>query len=92
MIAVTRSRRSLSSKPPCVPSQGNFVAACSGGSSFSQVDVRTDLRDMYKALEWGDTWDDAQMRIVIFYLRGSTDLRVPDSWRPVLPQYVPVSR
>ena len=54
--------------------------------------MTSDLRDMYRALEWGDTWDDAQMRIVIFYLRGSTDLRVPDSWRPVLPKYVPVSR
>ena len=56
-----------------------------------QVDTTTDLRKMYADYPWNDTWDDAQMRIVIFYLRGSKTLSVPDSWRAVLPKYVPVS-
>ena len=45
---------------------------------------------MYAALPWGDTWDDALMRDVICYLRGSKRLALPDSWRAVLPNHVPV--
>ena len=92
MIAETRSREILSCKICCVHvAQGSAVFVGEGCCCTGQVDMESDLREMYKALPWGDTWDDAHMRLVIFYIRGSKQLRIPDSWRSVLPTYVPVS-
>ena len=56
------------------------------GSTETQVDKTTDLRQLYEQLDWGDCWDDACMRDVVRYLRGSKCVSVPDSWRALLPQ------
>ncbi|CAE7445453.1 unnamed protein product [Symbiodinium sp. CCMP2592] len=46
--------------------------ARSDGRDPAPVDLRTDLRDMYAGLAWGDVWDDAAMAELLIYLRGST--------------------
>ena len=43
-----------------------------------------DLRKLYESLEWGDDWEDADMRSVVHYLRGSKSLKLPGSWRDLL--------
>lgn len=50
-----------------------------------KVDYTTDLKTLYASLEWGDGCDDAAMREVIVYLRGSRLLNIPEDWRPLLP-------
>ena len=59
----------------------------SAGCQFwvCKVDETTDLRELYRQTEWGDLWDDAFMRSVILYLRGSKKLRIPEGWRELLP-------
>ena len=50
-----------------------------------QVDQTSDVKDLYAQLPWADGWDDADLRDVIFYLRGSKLLTIPADWRPLLP-------
>lgn len=44
-------------------------------------------------MEWcqeSEKWDEeADLRDVIRYARGSTKLRIPDGWRDVLPTTIP---
>lgn len=44
-------------------------------------------------MEWGPestSWDEeADLRDVIRYARGSSKLRIPDGWREVLPSTIP---
>ena len=55
----------------------------------AEVDLKSDLGDMYSKYPWGDTWDDALMRQLLFYLRGSVRLRIPASWKPFIPDAIP---
>jgi hypothetical protein len=41
--------------------------------------------DMFAKLDWDDLWDDAAIRSVCHYMRGSFDLVIPPEWRGVLP-------
>ena len=34
---------------------------------------------------WGDVWDDALLRHVVRYVRGSSSLCIPEEWRPLIP-------
>ena len=49
-----------------------------------KVDEHSDLRDMYSALPWNDTWDDARIRTLLYYLRGARSLKISASWRPLI--------
>jgi hypothetical protein len=40
---------------------------------------------MYANLPWDDCWEDAEVRSVIRYIRGSKLLAIPADWRPLLP-------
>jgi hypothetical protein len=42
-------------------------------------------KDLFGQLGWGDLWDDAAVRSVCHYMRGSFDLVIPPEWRDVLP-------
>ncbi|CAJ1363253.1 unnamed protein product, partial [Effrenium voratum] len=49
-------------------------------------DLTKDTIDAYAQLEWGDSWDDAQLVSVIKYARASKLLWLPECWRQVLPK------
>ena len=55
----------------------------------SKVDYVSELREMYSSYPWGDTWEDAGMRQVVCYLRGSKRLQIPSSWRAVMQDVIP---
>ena len=52
---------------------------------ISEVDEKTDLKQMYANLDWDDMWHDAEMISFIKYLRESKLLEIPPEWRPYLP-------
>ena len=68
-------------KDPC----GLGLVELSLWLSLLEVDMVSSLMDMYARLPWGDGWDDASLKNVIRYLRGSRLLSIPDEWRPLLP-------
>ena len=46
----------------------------------------TDAIELWKQWEWGDLWDDAQMRALVRYLYGCSAVRIPAEWKAVLPR------
>ena len=82
-MAGTSCRATLGSIPHAWPwNCRNNVPGCL--VLVCKVDESGDLREMYSALAWNDTWDDARMRTLLFYLRGARSLRIPASWRPLI--------
>ena len=53
-----------------------------------QTDPSASAKELFAAATYEDQCSDANLREVIFYLRGCTGLRVPPSWRPLLPEYL----
>lgn len=41
--------------------------------------------EMFRDASYDDECSDANLKDVVFYLRGCTGLRIPAHWRPVLP-------
>ena len=82
-MAGTSCRATLGSIPHAWPwNCRNNVPGCL--VLVCKVDESGDLREMYSALAWNDTWDDARTRTLLFYLRGARSLRIPASWRPLI--------
>ena len=77
MMAGTSCRKNLGSIMDAWTQNCRTCRAC-------KVDEHSDLRDMYSALPWNDTWDDARMRTLLYYLRGARSLKIPASWRPLI--------
>lgn len=53
----------------------------------SQVDMDTPLPELFGAMPDG-SWSEANLGLVVEYLRGCSQLAIPDEWRPFLPQQV----
>ncbi|CAK8988137.1 unnamed protein product [Durusdinium trenchii] len=49
-------------------------------------DDDVDSIKLFESWPWDD-WEDVQLRPLIHYLYGSTSLRIPVEWRPVLPKH-----
>ena len=60
------------------------MVADAGAKSVLHDDA-DDARIMFAQLEFTDMWEDAGMPELIVWLRGSTNLRIPQAWRPYLP-------
>ena len=43
---------------------------------------------MFSEAGYEDDCSDANLREVVYYLRGCTGLQIPASWRPLLPEYL----
>ena len=56
----------------------------------AQADFTTDLTLLYKQYPWHDLWSDAGIVESLQYVRGSKKLRLPQEWRAVLPDHLPV--
>ena len=69
----------------CIP---NVPGTKHEGKRATEVDMATPLIDMYRAYEWGDLWNEADLLAVVRYLRGSKKLTLPPEWRGVLPRHV----
>ena len=41
---------------------------------------------VFSEMDFDDLWEDARMVSIVHWLRGGTDLRIPDRFRPFLPQ------
>ena len=50
-----------------------------------EVDLDTPLHELFGALRWS-SWPDANLGLVVVYLRGCQKLAIPDEFRPFLPQ------
>lgn len=42
--------------------------------------------ETFDALSFSDVWQDASMASVCYWLRGGKDLKIPDSFRGLLPK------
>ena len=45
-----------------------------------------DLKTAFKNLTYKDVWADADVTLAIRYVFGSKKLRVPESWREIIPR------
>ena len=41
--------------------------------------------ELFASMEYGDEWEESQMREVCRYLRGGCNLKIPETFRPLLP-------
>ena len=46
------------------------------------------MEAMLEGLDWDQIWEDASLRSVCHYLRGSKDLRLPPEIRALIPQAI----
>ena len=60
------------------------VLATQRGTPELPQDVPTAF-DTFRMMSYDDKWDDANMVECIRYILGCTALRIPDSFRPLLP-------
>ena len=81
----------LSSLCGCGASQiatsGCLVAMCRAHNCCTKVADGATLEDLFETMSYGtDLWDEcSDLRDVLVYVRGSQLLRIPLSWRPLLP-------
>ena len=54
-------------------------------SPFAEVAMDVPLQQLFQDLPYDDLWADAGLSNCVRYVRGSKNLVIPDSWRPVLP-------
>ena len=75
------------------PMQCIYISNTPCVDSLMQVSFVDSLNMLFKNMEWGPesiSWDEeADLRDVIRYARGSSKLRIPDGWREVLPTTIP---
>ena len=45
----------------------------------------TNGKTIFRNMDYGDSWQDADLRSSILYIRGSYSLKIPDGWRELLP-------
>lgn len=62
----------------------NFHPTNPSANCGLKVDTSKPLLEVFASMELGDTWDDACMRDVVCYLRGSRSLVIPSEWRPLI--------
>ena len=57
------------------------------GPKMGQVSLDYDLKEAFNQLSYMDGWEDAELSAAVHYARGSKLLHIPDSWRPLLPDF-----
>ena len=50
-----------------------------------QVPSEKSLLELLREMPMGDTWDDAEMWTIYKYVKGAKSLRLPDSFKTILP-------
>ena len=56
--------------------------ACDPVASMGDLEARK----LFQAEEYHDVCEDAQLRLLVFYLRGCRGLQVPQEWAGLLPK------
>ena len=63
----------------------SFWGLADWGVRSAKVMSSSPTPQIFKAMEWADVWDDADLRSCIAYARASKSLKLSDDWRAVLP-------
>lgn len=64
---------------------GRLIRAC---PKPGDPDESADPLEMWVSWDLGSMWDEAALRDVIKYLYGAKSLRIPATWKQLMPEFV----